>query len=71
MNSVSRSPIPECRLFRSDLRQLIIFDFDGTICDSFGESIRILNFLAPIFHFKSILGAGSSLFGKQKKLKKF
>lgn len=34
--------------------KLILFDFDGTIADSFPMYIRLLNQLSPLYHFKKI-----------------
>lgn len=31
-----------------------IFDFDGTICDSYVETLRVLNELAPAFRFRAL-----------------
>ena len=33
---------------------VLIFDFDGTICDSFLESVKVMNELAPRYGYKSI-----------------
>lgn len=37
-----------------DHRQAFIFDFDGTLCDSLGESLRILNRLAPRYGYRTV-----------------
>ena len=34
--------------------QTLIFDFDGTICDSYRESLRMMNELAPEFGFNVV-----------------
>lgn len=37
-----------------DLKPFLLFDFDGTICDSIGEAYRILNDLADVYHYRKL-----------------
>ena len=41
--------------------QTVIFDFDGTICDSYLESVRMMNELAPEFGFNVVAEADLEL----------
>lgn len=36
------------------MQKILIFDFDGTVCDSFDECFRALNALAPRYKYKAL-----------------